>query len=116
MKFLCLAYGDEEHWKKLTEAEQATLLRTDEMLRKRGDLVVALRNEPTTLTAWDGKSSVSNGPYATSNAPLAGFSIIEAENLQEAYRLVQDSPCARAGGAVEIRPIAAMNEGATVVS
>ena len=59
---------------------------------------------------------MSHGPYAVSNAPLAGFSVIEAENLQEAYRLVQNSPCARAGGAIEIRPIAAMNQGATVVS
>jgi hypothetical protein len=116
MKFLCLAYGDEANWNKLTKAEQDTLLHTDEMLRERGDLVVALRNEPTTLTAWEGSPAVSHGPYAVSNAPLAGFSVIEAENLQEAYRLVQNSPCARAGGAIEIRPIAAMNQGATVVS
>ena len=43
MKFLCLAYGDEANWNKLTKAEQDTLLHTDEMLREQGDLVVALR-------------------------------------------------------------------------
>lgn len=115
MKFLCLAYGDQKDWQKLTKAEQDGLLETDEMLKQRGALVVALRNQPTTLTAWDGTPSISQGPYATSKAPLAGFSIIEAANVEEAYRLIKDSPCARAGGAVEVRPIMAINEGATVV-
>jgi hypothetical protein len=115
MKFLCLAYGDEKDWQVLSKSEQDVLLETDEMLKGRGDLVVALRNEPTTLMAWDGNPSVTEGPYASSKTPLAGFSIIEAANLEEAYRLVKNSPCARAGGAVEIRPIAAMNDGATVV-
>jgi hypothetical protein len=115
MKFLCLAYGDEKDWKKLSKGEQDVLLTTDEVLRKRGDLVVALRNEPTTLTAWDGMASTTKGAYASSAAPLAGFSIIEAVDLAEACRLVTDSPCARAGGAIEIRPILAMNDGATVV-
>jgi hypothetical protein len=115
MKFLCLAYGDEKDWQQLGAAEQAALLETDNLLRQRGDLVVALRNEPTTLTAWDGRPSISQGPYAMSKAPLAGFSVIEAADLEEACRLITDSPCARAGGAVEIRPIVTMNEGATVV-
>ena len=115
MKFLCLAYGDEKDWKVLSKAQQDALLETDEMLRERGDLVVALGNEPTTLTAGDGTPSVAQGPYASSKAPLAGFSIIEAADLKEAYRLVKDSPCARAGGAIEIRPIIAMNKDATVV-
>jgi hypothetical protein len=115
MKFLCLAYGDEKDWKVLSKAQQDALLETDEMLKKRGDLIVALRNEPTTITAWDGTPSVTQGPYASSKAPLAGFSIIEAADLKEAYRLVKDSPCARAGGAIEIRPIFAMNKDATVV-
>jgi len=35
------------------------------------------------------------------------------EKREAAYRLVKDSPCARAGGAIEIRPIGAMNEDAT---
>jgi hypothetical protein len=115
MKFLCLAYGDEKDWNVLSKTEQASLLAQDEVLRKRGGLVAALRNEPTTLTAWDGTPSTSAGPYANSKAPLAGFCIIEAADLDEVVRLVANTPCPRAGGAIEIRPIMAMNENATVV-
>ncbi len=41
--------------------------------------------------------------------PLAGFGVIEAADLDEAVRLVAGTPCARALGAVEIRPISVMN-------
>ena len=53
MKFLCLAYGDDKDWNALSKAEQDQLLAQDEMLRKRGGSVAALRNEPTTLTSYD---------------------------------------------------------------
>ena len=36
--------------------------------------------------------------------PLAGFSIIEAETIEEVIQLVANTPCARARGAIEIRP------------
>jgi hypothetical protein len=36
---------------------------------------------------------------------LAGFSLIEAADLEEAIRLVADTPCARAKGAVELWPV-----------
>ena len=39
MKYLCLAYGDEKDWKQLTKAKQDALLKQDEVLRQRGDLV-----------------------------------------------------------------------------
>ena len=36
--------------------------------------------------------------------PLAGFSVIEAENVEEVVKLVSNTPCARARGFIEIRP------------
>ena len=38
-------------------------------------------------------------------SPLAGFSIIEAEDVDEVVRLVSNTPCARAEGVIEIRPL-----------
>jgi len=37
--------------------------------------------------------------------PLAGFGVIDAADLDEAIRLVEGTPCARAKGAVELWPI-----------
>ena len=109
MKFLILAYGDEKDWKRLSKSEQDALLAQDEVLRNRGDVVAALENAPAFVRAWDGTPTVTRGPFASSPVPLAGFGIIEAESLEEVVRLVKDSPCARAGGAVEIRPIGPNN-------
>jgi hypothetical protein len=43
MKFLCLAYGSEKDWNSLNKSEQDTLLAQDEVLRKRGTLMAAVR-------------------------------------------------------------------------
>lgn len=109
MKYLCLAYGGEKDWKALTESEQTALLAQDDALRERGDLVAAVGLDVTTVRAWNGTPVTSEGPLANSKLPLAGFSIIEAADLNEAVQLVAHTPCSRARGAVEIRPIAVMN-------
>jgi hypothetical protein len=64
----------------------------------------------TTVRAWGGKPTTTDGAFADSKAPLAGFSIIEAADLDEVIRLVAGTPCARAKGAIEIRPIMAIND------
>ena len=110
MKFLCLAYGDEKDWNVLTKKEQDEMLAQDEVVRKRGALMAAVQTTTTTVRAWDGKPITTDGAFAVSKAPLAGFSIIEAANLDEVIRLVAGTPCARAKGAIEIRPIMAIND------
>jgi hypothetical protein len=110
MKYLCLAYGDEKDWNVLTKKEQDEMLAQDEVVRKRGALMAAVQTTVTTVRAWDGKPTTTNGAFADSNAPLAGFSIIEAADLDEVIRLVAGTPCARAKGAIEIRPIMAIND------
>jgi hypothetical protein len=105
MKYLCLAYGDEKDWKVLTKEEQEALLAQDQVLLKRGDLVASVGRAVTTVRAWDGTPNVTERAFADSPAPLAGFSVIEANSLSEAIGLVAGTPCARAKGAIEIRLI-----------
>lgn len=105
MKFLCLAYGAEEDWIKLSPEEQRTLLAQDEVIKRRGDFVTAVQPSVTTVRAWDGNPEVVDEPFARSAVPLAGFSIIEAESVDEVVALVEGTPCARAGGAIEIRAL-----------
>lgn len=105
MKFLCLAYGKEEDWLALTTAEQDELLAQDQVLRDSGAIMSAVELRVTTVTAWDGTPSTTSSSYARSDAPLAGFSIIEAADIDEAVQLVAHTPCARAKGAIEIRPL-----------
>jgi hypothetical protein len=110
MKYLCLAYGDEKAWKELSKSEQDELLKQDEVLRQRGDLVAAVDQSATTVRAWDGVPETTQGGFAESRVPLAGFAIIDAPDLERAIELVADTPCARAKGAVELRPIDQIND------
>lgn len=100
MKFLCLAYGNESDWVVLSAEKQNELLAQDEVLRQRGDLVAVL-GESTVVRAAES----APGPFAIGAAPLVGFSIIEASDTEEAVSLVAGTPCAVAGGAIEVRPI-----------
>ena len=115
MRFLVLAYGAEKDWNALTRQQQESLLAQDEVLRNRGSLVAAVEPSVTTVLAWDGTPTTTDQPVAPLTAPLAGFGVIEADDLAHAIRLVANTPCARARGAVELRAIIHINEGASVV-
>jgi hypothetical protein len=104
MRFLCLAYGDGRDWATLTEERRQELLAQDQVLIDRGDLVAAV-GPPTVVRAWNGPVITSTDAYATGPAPLAGFSVIEATDLDEAVRLVAGTPCAVARGGIEVRPL-----------
>ena len=110
MKYLCLAYGDEKDWNVLSKSEQDSLLAQDEVLRERGALMAAVETKVTTVCAWDGTPKVTVGAFANSGIPLAGFSVIEAADVNEVINLVAQTPCARAKGAIEVRPILAIND------
>ena len=104
MKFLILAYGFEKDWKALSKSQQDDLLAQDDLLRARGAIIDAVA-PPTTVRAWDGTPRSTAGPFARGEAPLAGFGLIDARDLDEAIELVAKTPCAVAGGAVEVWPL-----------
>ena len=110
MQFLCLAYGAEADWKALSKTEQNVLLAHDEALRAKGALMAAVEPSVSTVRAWEGQPTVTDGGISHLPVPLAGFSVIEAADIEEAVRLVADTPCARAKGAIEIRPILMIND------
>lgn len=109
MKFLCLAFGDEKGWNSLTDDEKDEVLAQDAVIRERGATMSAVRPQVTSVRNWDRKLEVTDRPSAT-GLPLAGFSIIEAETVDEVVELVANTPCARARGVIEIRPFWNANE------
>jgi hypothetical protein len=104
MKFLCLAYGDEAGWNSLSEEARREALAQDAVIRHRGSLMSAVQTSVTSVRNWDGNLEVSNERLTRTELPLAGFSVIEAENVEEVIALVSNTPCARARGVIEIRP------------
>lgn len=104
MKFLCLAYGAEEDWIVLSKDEQDALLAQDAVLQERGDYI-AIVGAPRTVRNPARTPQITDSPFAKSDVTMVGFSIVEARNIDEAIELVSGTPCAVAGGAIEVRPI-----------
>jgi hypothetical protein len=59
----------------------------------------------TTVREQDGKTLVTDGPFANSKEILGGLYLVEAENIDRALELAGRIPAIRFGGAVEVRPV-----------
>src|SRR5260221_11005582 len=60
----------------------------------------------TTLRSEQGKSLLTDGPFVESKEFLAGFVVVEADNLDGALAIADELQDARAGaGAIEVRPV-----------
>jgi len=59
----------------------------------------------TTVRMKQGKTLMTDGPFAETKEQLAGYNIVEAQNLDEAISIVARNPLLRAGHSFEVRPI-----------
>ena len=117
MKFICLAYEEEQALNDLSRSEWDELrletLAYVEVLRKSGQLILtnALKSAMTAATVQvrDGKTSVIDGPYAETKEQLGGFFLIEAKDLTEAIQIASRIPPAQVGS-IEVRPIRPIRE------
>ena len=58
----------------------------------------------TTVRVRDGKTLVTDGPYAETKEALAGYYLLDVKDLDEALELAAKIPGAQ-WGAIEVRPI-----------
>ena len=58
----------------------------------------------TSLRIRDGKTVITDGPFAETKEQLAGFYLVDAHDLNEAIQIASGIPAARVGS-VEVRPI-----------
>jgi hypothetical protein len=59
-------------------------------------------NQARTVRVRDGKTLVTDGPFAETKDSMAGFDVVECDSLEEAVELASHHPVARFGG-VEVR-------------
>lgn len=113
MKYLCLIYQNEQKVGEMSKSEYDALCQEalvyEEELRNKGQLIAAEPLEPvrSSATLWflkDGSFSITDGPFAETKEQLAGFFLIEANDLNEAIRIASKLPPAQLG-CVEVRPI-----------
>jgi len=105
MKYLCLVYSEEQKLQTMSDDE---CMEYDEAIRKSGTCLASEALQPvhtaTTVRVRNGKTSITDGPFAETKEQLAGFYLVEARDLDEAIRIASGIPPAQVGS-IEIRPI-----------
>jgi len=112
MKYLCLAYEEEQKLNGLSRSEWQALRQETldyvEALRESGRLVTtyALQSATTasTLEVRNGEVWVTDGPFTETKEQLGGFFLIEVADHDEALQVASRWPSARIGS-IEIRPV-----------
>ncbi len=112
MQYMLLIYANEGGWNQMTEAQQqegiAAFEAYSEALRKANALVDANRlhdtPDATTVTVVNGRTQVTDGPFADTREQLGGYYIIDAPDLDAAIAWAARCPGAH-NGAVEVRPV-----------
>ncbi|MFI1224295.1 MULTISPECIES: YciI family protein [unclassified Streptomyces] len=109
-EYLLLVYEDEATTSELPAAEETALVGRfqDFMRRNEASVERGQRLHPTSTATSvrrdvDGGVRISDGAFVESKEVVAGYFLIEAEDLDEALRLAQEIPVPNGG--VEVRPI-----------
>jgi hypothetical protein len=112
MQFMVLIYSDNKLLDALPKAQFDATMRSclehaDE-LRKKGRLLDSQMLESASsaksLRSRKNKMTITDGPFAESKEVLAGFNLIEADNMEEAVRIAAEFPWTQTG-CVEVRPV-----------
>ena len=116
MEYMLLIYGNEAEGKKLSAAEHGQVFQ--EYMTFTQDLTKSGKNkggnplEPsttaTTVRVRNGKTAVTDGPFAETKEQLGGYYLVEAKDLDEAISIAAKIPGSKYGS-IEVRPIMKMN-------
>jgi hypothetical protein len=97
-----------EYWRGLSEDELKAMMAEYQALGKEpgvfGSGSLQSAETASTVRVEDGKAVTSDGPH--SNDAVAGFYLLEADDIDRALEFAERIPAARLGGTVEVRPIA----------
>jgi len=112
MQYLLLIYASESEETKMNEAAMAKVLSEyhefTQGIVQGGQFKGAERLRPvasaSTVRVRNGKTVITDGPFAETREQLGGYYLIEAKNLDEATAIAARVPSARFGS-VEVRPI-----------
>ena len=104
-RFVTIGYGDRAGYDATAPAVRDAAHRHDEALIDGGAMMGAA-GAPVQVRNQDRAGvRVTEGQFLRAELPVAGFAVIEADTLEDAVRLVAQTPCAVARGVVEVWPL-----------
>lgn len=112
MQYLLLIYHEETKWDQQSEEQKQNIyagyreLRED--LQKGNKFQGGNQLQPiataTTVRVRNGRSPITDGPFAETKEQLGGYILIDARDLDEALAIAARIPSATSGS-IEVRPI-----------
>jgi hypothetical protein len=120
MRYMLLVYSNETQFAqmsqqeidRITAAHRAVMEETAKREIFRGAEPLNSTTTATTVRMRDGKAVITDGPFAETKEQLAGYYILDCNNLDEAISWASKIPscCEGGDGCVEIRPIVPMRQ------
>ena len=111
MKYLLLMYANVSNGPQTPEDLQAEAPAWYAYMNEAKAAGVLLENggmDPegtaTTVRMREGKTLITDGPFAETHEQLGGYSVVECANLDEAIRWAEKIPTAKYGS-IEVRPL-----------
>jgi hypothetical protein len=112
MEYMLLIYWSEAEARNRSEAEMGRMHQdymsfTQDLVRQgknKGGNGLERTASANTVQVRDGKTMVTDGPFAETKEQLGGYYLVEAKDLDEAISLAARIPGAKFG-AVEVRPV-----------
>jgi hypothetical protein len=115
MKYMLLIHqGDTplpgtEEWNRLSPEEQGAVYAAYQALNETPGFEPGVQMQDpgtaTTVRVQDGRTLVTDGPFAEVKEAIGGYCFFEAGDLDAAIELAARIPAAGMGGAVEVRPV-----------
>jgi hypothetical protein len=116
MKFMLLIHQgttptprSPDEWARLSEDEQNAVFAGYQAVNETPGVTPGLQladpETASTVRVEDGRTLITDGPFAEIKEAVGGYLHFEADDLDAAIALAARIPAARMGGAIEVRPI-----------
>jgi hypothetical protein len=112
VKYLLAIYADEAEWGALSDDDRQAMYveyaRFAEDMGRRGMMIDGAELRPTaaatTVRVRDGRTLVTDGPFAETKEQLGGYFVVECDSIDDAIEAAGQMPTAR-HGCIEVRPL-----------
>lgn len=116
MEYVLLIYNSEADGKKRSQAEEGQIFQgymtfTQDLTKSgknKGGNALEGTSTATTVRVRNGKTAVTDGPFAETKEQLGGYYLVEAKDLDEAISIAARIPGAKYGS-IEVRPVRKIN-------
>jgi hypothetical protein len=105
-QYAALTYAqDSAHATDATPEDTESCDRHSDELAESGSMLAAYALTPRDMATSIRADTITDGPFVDSKEVVAGFSVIEAPDLDAALATARRNPAVWDGGGVEVRPV-----------